>query len=269
MYHLLLLTINLAHSEKQKLMNGEKISIVSELERYLHLDPRMSLVRIVMDYYSLLGFLWEEQKLSAEEMAKSELFLARLTVNRADYWEINPWYVGEGATLVKWLLATFWCQENICDAFDFPNTTLDTSGVLGTFSDAKRICLFEDHSDFNLIDLYCFISREMVRINDILYDPRVQIYPPGVGIFRKYPFQQPIEFGADAIERRIVQFDLNYPSSLSQFQGLDLLFLEEEAKKFWQTIRTTYLPFVKQHADQNVRKLFSLLNRESTATLPA
>lgn len=229
-------------------------SIAETIDQYIHVDGRMSLTRIVMEYFSFIDMLWSEQDLSAKDRNVSELLLARLTVNNHDVWQVQPWFVGQGSVWIDFLVKSFFAPENIVR-----NPFAAELRVPAPYD--GMIYILDDPVHINLTTWAAAVSGDPITVKTTTYYA-LERYPQGLGIF---PVRDPTQthdatntgnsYLLSCVERRRVRISLNEKSSLSQLSAVDQMFLRNEVREYWNEIRAKYLPFIQDHCDLNFHTL--------------
>src|SRR5437588_12668053 len=99
-------------------------SIIVELKSHLYQD----IAFIVFNYFGIIEAMWSEQNITSKERDCADFLLGRLTMPLgSDSLQIQPWFIGPGAELIRWLIYKNYPEDKVhrlpkssVIEFDFP-----------------------------------------------------------------------------------------------------------------------------------------------------
>lgn len=188
---------------------------------------------IIMDYFSCMKWLFEEQNMSQSEIRKIELCLGSLLSKVKNYWNIQPWFIGRGAVLIEWFLRKIYSssKNTIYDK------SIETLSRINGDNENYDIYIVKTFNDQDSGPLQLLIDEETftttAEANHIIPPAKLK----GVGIFERELVPM-----AENLRRRIIKFHFNFSSKYLYFDMLSDNFF----KNYGKYLENVYLTSIEQ-----------------------
>lgn len=209
---------------------------------------------IVLAYYGVLDFLWDEQKLVPADRIDLDLLLGRLTEprRRHDCLQVMPVLCGPGNALLAYMLEVRWPDTRLVAPcalfpdpapFTTPTQAVDTGHVSLPSAPPGWIALYTERDlERCATAIQSHVSGEEVPLGRRRQPFLLVIYPHGVA-FVDAPEYTVVSM---AMQRRLQPFALRYATSLERFKDVrpllrhEILLYMERAGDLYNAYMTAY-----------------------------
>jgi hypothetical protein len=196
----------------------------------LHLGK--DITDLAFNYFGLVEALWSEQNITAAERNWADFLLGRLTMPLgSDTLQIQPWFIGPGAKLIRRLVYKNFPKDNI---HLLPSSGISAHFPLSTFPRkdiSDNIYILNSSIDYNI--WVSSIAEEIISVTRPYLPNTSQHIPRGLGIFENKS-NVPDFLSRHNSSRRVKCFYLATPMS-------PIVVSDEDVKIYWENARKLYL----------------------------